>query len=127
MPTITVIASVLISLALVFYTIGVWAERIVRYLKPWHLVAFWLGFAFDTAGTIAMDLIAPGVDWFSVHTITGQLALWLMFGHAVWATIVVRRDLTAMRVRFHRYSLLVWAFWLVPYFGGMFLGMSAAG
>jgi hypothetical protein len=27
-------------------------------------------------------------------------------------------------VGFHRYSLVVWLIWLVPYFGGMYLGMS---
>lgn len=119
----TLISTVLITLALVFYTTGVWAERIARYLKPWHVAAFWVGFLFDTSGTIAMDLIEPGVDWLSAHTITGQLALWLMFGHAVWATITVRKGTDEARAGFHRLSLVVWLFWLVPYFGGMYLGM----
>jgi len=26
-------------------------------------------------------------------------------------------------VNFHRYSLFVWLVWLVPYFGGMYIGM----
>jgi uncharacterized repeat protein (TIGR03987 family) len=125
MPPMTLISTVLITLALVFYTTGVWAERIARYLKPWHVAAFWVGFLFDTSGTIAMDLIEPGVDWLSAHTITGQLALWLMFGHAVWATVTVRKGTDEARAGFHRLSLVVWLFWLVPYFGGMYLGMRA--
>ena len=48
----------LISLALVFYSLGVWAERISRYLKLWHVFAFWTGFIFDMSGTWAMHLIA---------------------------------------------------------------------
>jgi len=124
MPAITVWASALITLALVFYSIGVWSERISRYLKPWHVVMFWIGFAFDVAGTVAMELIRPGFDWWSSHTITGQIALWLMLAHAVWATVTVRRgDEGALR-RFHRYSLMVWAFWLIPYVGGAILGMT---
>ena len=48
-------SALLITLALVFYSLGVWAERIVRYLKPWHVIAFWTGFGFDVAGTLAMS------------------------------------------------------------------------
>ena len=38
-----IMSSVLITLALVFYSIGIWAERIARRLTPWHLIAFWSG------------------------------------------------------------------------------------
>lgn len=117
-------ASVLITLALVFYSAGVWAEHIARYLKGWHVAAFWTGFFFDTTGTLAMELIQPGFDWASAHTITGQIALWLMLGHAIWATRVVRKGSEATRRRFHKFSLVVWGIWLIPYIGGMFLGMA---
>lgn len=30
----------LVTLALIFYSPGVWAERVARYLKGWHLDAF---------------------------------------------------------------------------------------
>jgi len=29
-----------------------------------------------------------------------------------------------LRIKFHRYSLVVWLIWLVPYFGGMIAGMT---
>jgi uncharacterized repeat protein (TIGR03987 family) len=124
MSTTTAIASVLITLALIFYSLGVWAEHLARYLKGWHVVAFWTGFFFDTSGTLAMELIHPGFDWASSHTITGQIALWLMLGHAIWATRVVRKGSDRARRRFHGLSLVVWGIWLVPYIGGMFLGMA---
>lgn len=116
-------AIVLITLALVFYSVGVWAEHLRRYLLPWHVGAFWTGFLFDVTGTGAMELMTPGFNWASVHTITGQIALWLMLGHAAWATQVVRKQDDELRHRFHRYSLVVWGIWLVPYIGGMILGM----
>jgi uncharacterized repeat protein (TIGR03987 family) len=125
MPSITLAASILITLALVFYSVGVWAEHLARYLKGWHVAAFWTGFFFDTTGTLAMEMIHPGFDWISLHTITGQIALWLMLGHAIWATVVVRRSEEGARKSFHRFSLVVWFFWLIPYVGGMFLGMRA--
>lgn len=120
-------SSVLITLALIFYTLGVWAERISKYLKGWHVAAFWLGLLFDAAGTYGMSLMTEGgMDWGSLHTITGQLAIWLMLGHAVWASWVVWRGTEDAREGFHRFSLFVWLVWLVPYLGGMFVGMSGS-
>jgi uncharacterized repeat protein (TIGR03987 family) len=117
-------ASTLITLALVFYSLGVWSERLARYLKPWHVAAFWTGFFFDVSGTWAMHRMAEGAfDPLEAHTLTGQIALWLMFGHAVWASIVARKGSESTRKGFHRYSLFVWLVWLVPYFGGMYIAM----
>ena len=119
-------AAILISLALLFYSLGVWSERLARYLKGWHVAAFWTGFLFDVSGTWAMHLMASGpFDILEPHTLTGQLALWLMLGHAAWATWVVKKGSDSLRTRFHRYSVFVWLFWLIPYFGGMYLGMSS--
>jgi uncharacterized repeat protein (TIGR03987 family) len=124
MVTPLVVASILITLALVSYSLGVWAERIAHDLKPWHVAAFWTGFAFDVSGTWVMHRLAQGpFDLLEPHTLTGQMALWLMLAHAVWATWVSRRGSAEARTGFHRYSLVVWLVWLVPYFSGMYLGM----
>lgn len=118
-------AATLITLALFFYSVGVWSERIARYLKPWHVIAFWIGFAFDVAGTLAMHQLAEGrFDLRQSHTLTGQIALWLMLAHAIWATRVSRSGSEEAHRSFHRYSLFVWCVWLVPYFGGWYLGMG---
>jgi len=120
-----IFSSILITLALIFYSTGIWAERIARILKPWHVVTFWIGFTFDVLGTLAMHKMAEGeFNILEPHTLTGQIALWLMFGHAIWATIVIRKDKSSMLTKFHKISIFVWLFWLIPYFGGMFLGMS---
>ena len=120
-----IISTVLITLALVFYSTGIWAERIARRLKPWHLIAFWSGFVFDVSGTWTMHKLADGkFDFLEPHTLTGQIALWLMLGHAIWATIVIRKGKESMLNNFHKLSIFVWLVWLIPYFGGMFLAMS---
>lgn len=120
-----ILSATLITLALIFYSIGVWAERIAKYLKTWHLAAFWFGFVFDISGTWVMHLLARGpFDFTEPHTLTGQIALWLMLIHAVWASLVVFRQNESLRNSFHRYSLFVWIVWLVPYFGGMYMGMA---
>lgn len=116
---------ILITMALIFYSIGVWSERMSRYLKRWHVVCFWTGFVFDVSGTLAMHRMAEGrFNIFELHTLTGQIALWLMLIHSVWATQALRQGTEKARSSFHHYSLFVWLIWLIPYFGGMALGMS---
>jgi len=126
MPVFVLISFILITTALVFYSIGVWAERISRYLKPWHVLAFWTGFTFDVAGTLVMHKLSTGpFNILDSHTFTGQLALWLMLVHAIWSTYVVRKGSEKTRKTFHTYSIIVWLIWLVPYFGGIFIGMNS--
>ena len=120
-----IVSALLITLALIFYSIGVWSERFVKYLKPWHVVAFWVGFAFDISGTIAMRQLAKGpFNILDLHTLTGQVALWLMLVHAAWASRVVYKGSEQARQGFHSYSIFVGRVWLIPYFGGMFIGMK---
>ncbi|MFN8242336.1 MAG: HsmA family protein [Bacteroidales bacterium] len=120
-----ILSVVLITLALVFYSTGVWSERFARYLKPWHVVTFWLGLIFDMSGTYAMSRLAEGpFNILDLHTLTGQIALWLMLVHAAWATYTVKKGREKLRKQFHRYSLVVWLIWLIPYFGGMMMGMA---
>ena len=123
--TLLLFSTITITLALIFYSIGVWAERFSRMLKKWHVVTFWTGFGFDVTGTLAMHFISDNpFDLTDIHTLTGQIALWLMLFHAIWATTVVRKNKTELRKKFHRYSLLVWLIWLIPYLGGMIMGMN---
>lgn len=124
MGTLLAVSAALITLALVAYTLGVWAERLRRRLEPWHVVAFWTGLALDTAGTYGMSLLARTWDPTALHSITGQVAIALMLAHAAWATWTVLRGSPEARGRFHRFSVVVWAVWLVPYLGGMVLGMG---
>ncbi|MFC2024474.1 HsmA family protein [Chloroflexota bacterium] len=117
-----VISMVFITLALVSYSIGVWSERIAGRLKGWHLVFFWAGLAFDTTGTGMMFEMAGGIGT-DTHSLTGIIAILLMLIHAIWATIViVRKDEKAIN-KFHRFSVIVWAIWLIPYFNGFFASM----
>jgi len=124
MTTYMILSITLITFALLFYSLGVWAERLARYLKGWHVVAFWIGFAFDVSGTLAMSRLATEpFNLLAMHTLTGQIAIWLMLAHAIWASQVVLKGSEKARTGFHRYSLFVWLIWLIPYFGGMFMGM----
>ena len=117
-----VIAMVLITLALVFYSIGVWSERLAGRLKSWHLIFFWIGLVFDTTGTGMMFEMAGkiGAD---IHSITGILAILLMLIHAIWATVVLVLKNEKAITNFHHFSVIVWVVWLIPYFTGFFASM----
>lgn len=117
-------AIIFISLALVFYTVGVWSEKIQGVLKNWHVIIFWLGLICDTSGTTIMGKIANGGFLYSFHGITGLLAILLMLFHVIWATIVLVRKDKEMMKNFHRFSILVWFIWLIPYISGMVFGMT---
>ena len=116
-------AIVFITSALVFYSIGVWGEKIVGRLKAWQLIFFWAGFVCDTTGTTLMTKIA-GTFEFNIHGITGLAAIILMIVHAAWATITLLRKNENALKSFHRFSLTVWCIWLIPFITGMVLAMT---
>jgi uncharacterized repeat protein (TIGR03987 family) len=119
---VTSTATIVITFALVFYSIGVWSERISGRLKPWHLAFFWLGLLCDTWGTGMMFEMAGGMK-FDIHALTGLLAIVLMFLHAIWASVVLARRDERWITSFHKFSIAVWLIWLVPYSSPMFLPM----
>ena len=58
---------------------------------------------------------------FDLHGLTGWVALLLMIFHATWASVVlVRKDEKAI-ANFHKFSIVVWVIWLIPYGSGCFI------
>lgn len=116
-------AIISITLALVFYTIGVWSENLQHSLKKWHLCMFWIGFVFDTTGTTLMSKIANDGFTLNFHAITGVTAILLMLIHALWATRVLVKNDAKQKINFHKFSIAVWVIWLIPFVSGMVFGM----
>ena len=120
---------VFINLAFVLYTVGVWSEKIQGKLKLGHLGLFWLGIICDVLGTGAMEEISKshvenvsllhyGPLSISFHGLTGVIALLLMLSHTCWATYIIVKNKERWVMKFHRYSLLVWLVWLLPFVSG---------
>ncbi|WP_423362969.1 HsmA family protein [Mycoplasma sp. P36-A1] len=124
MNTTLIFAIIAITLALVFYTTAVFAERKKKTLTFKHLILFALGLVFDTIGTTLMSTIASATTTNSLHMITGTIAIVLMAIHLVWAIVVYYKGNENMKANFHKFSLLVWIIWLIPYGIGMVMGMS---
>jgi uncharacterized repeat protein (TIGR03987 family) len=105
---------IIISLAFICYSIGVWSERFSARLKVGHVVFFWFGIIFDTWGTGMMFELAGGLTY-DIHGLTGLLAIVLMLIHAIWATTVLLKKDEILISSFHRFSVTVWVIWLIPY------------
>lgn len=117
-------AVVSITLALLFYTIGVWSEKKQGELKKWHIIVFWVGLFFDTTGTTIMSKIVIGGFQLNFHGITGLLAIILMLFHVLWAMIVLAKDNEKVKANFHKFSIIVWFIWLIPFISGAIFGMT---
>lgn len=118
------LAIILITCALIFYTVGVWSEKLQGTLKLWHTVLFFIGLFFDTTGTLTMEAIARSENisaasvGFNLHSLTGLAAILLMLVHAIWASWVLYKKDTKQTKTFHKFSLLVWGIWLIPFLSG---------
>ena len=119
-------AVIVINLALLFYSIGVWSERLQGKLKVWHTAFFWLGLVCDTWGTGLMFDFVGGMSY-DIHGYSGVLAIALMLVHAIWATVVLVKKNEKMIVSFHKFSIFVWLIWLIPYFSPMVFQIIKAG
>jgi uncharacterized repeat protein (TIGR03987 family) len=88
------------------------------------LVFFWCGIVCDTWGTGLMFQL-NGKITYDVHGISGLLAIFLMLVHAIWATVVIIKKDSKLIVNFHKFSLMVWGIWLIPYLTPMTLMVVA--
>ena len=79
----------------------------------------------DITGTRLMSIISSQhTDTImSIHGVTGLIAIILMLIHAVWATVVIVQGNERAKYTFHRFSIIVWFIWLIPFIIGMLMGM----
>ena len=115
--------TIIITLALIFYSIGVWSERLAGLLKPWHMIFFGLGLICDIWGTVLMLNFADGLT-LDVHGASGLLAILLMIVHGAWAAAVLAKKDEKALSNFHKFSIAVWIIWLIPYFSPMFFNLG---
>lgn len=108
---------------MIFYTVGVWGERIGGRLRWWNFLLFVLGLVCDSLGTGMMFDYVGGMT-FDVHGISGLTAIVPMFVHAVWALVVLlKKDEVAIK-NFHKFSVFVWAAWLIPCLSPLFFAIT---
>lgn len=117
MSPLLISAIIVITLALVFYTIGVFSEARKKMLEWKHVGWFAAGLVCDITGTLMMrglsgdGLMSPlGA---TLMAVSGTLAVVLMVVHIIFAVIVLKNDV--YRDRFHKWSVVIWIIWLISY------------
>jgi len=123
MTILIIIAVIFFTAALLFYTVGVWSERISKRLKNWHVHLFLLGVITDALGTWLM-FENLGYIKFTAHTVSGFIAFFLMVFHYFWATSVLKKNNEKQLTSFHKFSVFVWSIWMISYLSGMVLGLQ---
>lgn len=122
MDPLLIASIVIITLALIFYSIGVLGEFRRKFLEKRDALWFGAGLLCDTTGTFIMNRIStaggtylsPTADF--LMNISGSLALLLMLLHLLIALILLRKNV--YRDKFHTVSIVIWAFWLIAYILG---------
>lgn len=123
MSPLLITAIVIITLALVFYSIGVIGEARRKNLLWRDVVWFGAGLVADFAGTMAMRAISQSGEtvlapWANtLMTISGTAAIILMAIHIVFAVIVMTK-FPDYRKKFHKWSVVIYIFWLISYISG---------
>ena len=123
MPALILWGIFLFTIALVFYSISVWAGWFSKRLKLWHIYVFLIGLLTDYLATV-LTYISIGGLVLTWHAILGFISIGLMTIHVVWAMVAFRNKSERSITNFHRISLIVWSFWLVSYLSGFFTGIS---
>lgn len=123
MSPLLISAIIVITLALVFYSIGVIGEARRKQLLWRDILWFGLGLIADFIGTMLMRQISQNGDnilapWANtLMTISGTAAIILMFVHIVFALLVMLKY-TDYKSKFHKWSIVIYVFWLVSYISG---------
>lgn len=122
MSTLLFYGVVLFTVALVFYSISVWAGWFSKRLKLWHIYVFLIGLFTDFLATLLTYIDIGGIV-ITLHSVLGFISIILMFVHVVWAVIVFRSGNENSIANFHKISLFVWSIWMTSYISGAYLGI----
>ncbi len=122
MPIEIYIATFLFTLALVFYSIAIWSDRIAKQLKRWHVIVFFLGVVADIVG-VWITIKVVGAIVFTPHAILGFIAVILIILHFLWVLFVFLRNKPRSQY-FHQFGLVVWTIWILSYLSGLITGIQ---
>jgi len=114
-----------VTLALVLYSLGTFAERRRSRADGVVLGLLTAGVSFDTLAT-ALMIAATGSLAPSLHGVLGYSALALMLVHviALWRHRA-RAGSAELSPRLRGYGLIAYAYWVIAYFAGAALVMAA--
>lgn len=125
MKTILLVGSLIVTLALVAYSIGVITEQRKKNITWRTLIFLSIGLSLDIAGTICM-IIGSSNSPFTYHGFIGYSALLAMFMDTLlmWRLKYHNGIHTAVPSTLHKYSLIAYLWWIFVYASGFLMAMN---
>ena len=123
MKTITLIATSIVTLALIFYTIGIISEQVRKLLTKRVLSFVTIGIIFDVTATTLM-IIGSANSPFTLHGLLGYSSLTLMMIDVVllWR-LRNQKGYGSVPHKLHIYSRVSYTWWVLAYITGGLLVM----
>lgn len=124
MNTISMIGAVVVTLALISYSIGVIAEQRKHKLAKTVLLFITVGIVLDVTATICM-ILGSSNSPFTLHGFLGYSALLGMLIDVVLIWKFYNKNGVDVEVpkKLHRYTLIAYLWWVVAYITGSMLVM----
>ena len=124
MKTISMIGGLIVTFALISYSIAVVKERRHKTINKNILTFFTLGIILDITATICM-IIGSRNTPFTLHGFLGYSALlgMLIDTILVWRHYSQRGSSVELSPKLHRYTLIAYSWWVIAYITGSLLVM----
>lgn len=125
MKPILLAGSIIVTLALIAYSIGVITEQRTKVITWRTLIFLSIGLGLDITGTICM-LIGSANSPFTYHGFIGYSALLAMFMDTLlmWRLKYKSGILASVPSTIHKYSLTAYAWWVFAYISGFLMAMN---
>ena len=125
MNTLSITGAIIVTLALISYSIGIISEQISRKLLSRVLIFITLGVVLDVTATIFMILGSRNSP-FTVHGFVGYSALIVMLIELIrlWRTYARLGRGADVPRGLHLYSRFAYIWWVIAYITGSLIAMT---
>lgn len=125
MNTLSIVGAIIVTLALISYSIGIISEQVKKKIIPRVLVFLTLGVVLDVTATLFMILGSKNSP-FTVHGFVGYSALVVMLIELVRIWKLYNKEGINVEVPkgLHLYSRIAYIWWVVAYITGSLIAMT---
>ena len=109
---------ILFFIALLLYSFVIWSHQLTKTLSSGMVWMFGIGLAADVSGTVFLCIAAASEWTFTLHTVSGLVALLIMSLHFAWVLLSVKFG-GKFEAYFKRFSVLAWFLWLTAFVSGI--------
>ena len=119
MKTVSMIGSLIVTIALVFYSIGFSRERRKKRVTGQVLVFYTIGVSLDITATILM-IIGSSKGMITAHGLIGYSSLLGMLADTIllWRHNLIQGSESEVSRGLHTYSLIAFTWWIIAYITG---------